>query len=360
MAAAAIQTQSRHELRGQGKPKDRDFLQTREGMLFCVTGYLHPPDRYTAYLKYSPDPEGKWRNGQTAYRRELAYYHVSTIAETIRYLEAHFPQYVSYCQVRDIRFSMVPHSHVVRYYRPKERLDEILREPQDSLEQEVCELVTYANSLAGLSSGYLGVTGSLLTKSHNPAFSDIDLLVYGQANAARLKDRLGPEGTAVFRRPSPEKVARWCERISQHHSISIDEAACLARRRWNYGYFGQRYVSIHAIRQDDEIHEEYGDRIYRDQGAARIRAILSDTSESMFLPAKYCVRDVQVLEGERATAAVRELVSYEGLYSDVADVGTVVEAYGKLETVNGTPSRLVIGTTHPTHGFIKPLARVGS
>ena len=68
----------------------------------------------------------------------------------------------------------------------------------------------------------------------------------------------------------------------------------------------------------------------------------------------------RVLEGERATAAVRELVSYEGLYSDVADVGTVVEAYGKLETVNGTPSRLVIGTTHPTHGFIKPLARVGS
>jgi predicted nucleotidyltransferase len=203
------------------------------------------------------------------------------------------------------------------------------------------------------------VTGSLLTKSHNPEFSDIDLLVYGQAHAVRLKDRLGPDGTAEFLRPSPDKIARWCERTSQHHAISIEEAAYLAQRRWNYGYFGHRYVSIHAIRQDDEIREEYGERTYRGQGATRIRAILSDTSESMFLPAKYCVKDVQVLEGEPAATGVRELVSYEGLYSDVADVGALVEAYGKLETVNGTPSRLVIGTTRPAHGFIKSLARKG-
>ena len=360
MAAATIQAQARDEPRSQGKPKDRDFVQTREGMLFCVTGYLHPPDRYTAYLKYSPDPDGKWRNGQTAYRRELAYYHVSTVAETIRYLEAHYPHYVSYCPVRDIRFSMVPHNQVARYFRPVERLGEILAAPGDSLEQEVCELVAYFKSLTGLSAAQLGVTGSLLTKSHNPAFSDIDLLVFGQANAARLKERLGPEGTAEFRRPSPEQVRRWCERISQHHSISVEEAAYLARRRWNYGYFGQRYVSIHATRQDGEIREEYGDRIYRGQGVARIRATLSDASESLFLPAQYGVRDVQVLEGEPAASGVRELVSYEGIYCNVAGAGTVVEAYGKLETVNGLPSRLVVGATRPAHGFINPLARSGS
>ena len=81
------------------KPKDREFLRTREGMFFCVTGYLHPPERYTAYLKYSPDPLGKWRDAETAYRRELPYYHVRNVAETIGYLEQHYPWHVHYCTV---------------------------------------------------------------------------------------------------------------------------------------------------------------------------------------------------------------------------------------------------------------------
>jgi predicted nucleotidyltransferase len=355
MAATATQVQSR----ANRKPKDRDFVQTREGMLFCVTGYLHPPDRYTAYLKYSPDPDGKWRNGQTAYRRELAYYHVSTVAETVRYLEANYPHYVSDCPVRGIRFSMVPHGYVARYFRPQERLQEILIDPRDSLEEETCALVAYLTSLTGLSSEHLGVTGSLLTSSHNPAFSDIDLLVYGQGNAARLKGRLGPEGTPEFLRPAPERLARWCEQVARRHPLSIEEAAYLAQRRWNYGYFGPRYVSIHATRQDHEINEQYGDRIYRGQGAAHLRALLSDVSESVFLPAIYRVEGVEVLEGDPAAAGVGEIVSYEGLYCDIADTGAVVEAFGKLEAVNGVPNRLVIGTMRPAGGFIKPLPGMG-
>ena len=46
------------------KPKDRDFVETVESFLFCVVGYLHPPDKVTAYLKYVPDTEGKWRKGE--------------------------------------------------------------------------------------------------------------------------------------------------------------------------------------------------------------------------------------------------------------------------------------------------------
>jgi predicted nucleotidyltransferase len=353
-------TEARAQGKVQRKPKDRDFVETREGMFFCLIGYLHPPDRYTAYLKYSPDPHGKWRRGQTAYRREMAYYHVSQVAETIRYLEAHYPQYVSDCPVRDIRFSMVPHEYVARYFRPQERLQEILAQPGDSLEEEVCALVAHLTSVTGLSSEHLGVTGSLLTGSHNPAFSDIDLVVYGRVHAARLKERFGPEGTAAFRRPAREELVRWSERVARQHSLSVEEAARLALRRWNYGYFGARYVSIHAIRRDDEIREQYGDRIYRRLGAARLTATLSDVSESCFLPAIYRVVGVTVLEGDPAAAGVGEIVSYEGLYCDVADAGATVQAYGRLETVNGVPSRLVIGAMQPAGGFIKPLGVKGN
>ena len=110
-------------------------------------------------------------------------------------------------------------------------MQEILAHPQDTLEEEVCALADYMGSLAGLPTEVMGVTGSLLTYSHNPAFSDIDLLIYGGEYAARLKERLGIEGTAEFRHASAEEVAGWCARVVRNHGLSMDEAAHLARRQ---------------------------------------------------------------------------------------------------------------------------------
>jgi predicted nucleotidyltransferase len=338
------------------KPKDRDFLRTQEGMFFCVTGYLHPPDRYTAYLKYSPVREGKWRDAETAYRREMPYYHVRNVQATLGYLEAHYPHYVHYCPVRDIRFSMVPHRYVTHYYVPEERLQEIIVGPEDSLEEEVKALVGYLEEVAGIPSKGLGITGSILTGLHNPAFSDIDLLVYGAANAFSLRDQIREDRVPLFRPPGPAHVEAWCERIGERFRLSLEEAMALARRRWNYGFFGRRYVSIHATRTDDEITEVYGDRIYSSQGPAEIEAVISDSQESLFLPAVYRVQDVRVLGGGPTARQVSEIVAYEGLYCDVADAGEAVRAYGKLESVNGNSYRLVVGTTAiPGGGHIRPI-----
>ena len=98
--------------------------------------------------------------------------------------------------------------------------------------------------------------------------------------------------------------------------------------------------------------------IYRGRGLARIRAVVARAEESLFMPATYQVEDVQVLEGAPEAAEVREIVSYEGLYCDLADAGQEIESQGKLESVNGRHYRLVIGTT--TLGgeeYIKPRCR---
>jgi predicted nucleotidyltransferase len=327
------------------KPKDRDFVRTLEGMFFCVTGYLHPPDRYTAYLKYSPVDEGKWRDAETAYRREIPYYHVRNVEATLGYLEAHYPHYVHYCPVRDIRFSMVPHRYVAHYYIPEERLQEILFDPQDGLEEEVRDLVGYLEEAAAIPGEVLGVTGSILTGFHNPSFSDIDLLIYGAANGFSLRRQIREGRLPLFRRPDRAQVEAWCDRVMERFHLSAGEAMALARRRWNYGFFGQRYVSIHATREDSEISEVYGDRIYRNQGPAEIEAVITDDQEALFMPAVYHVRHVRTLSGSVAARQVSEIVSYEGLYCDMATAGQAVRAYGKLESINGDSYRLVVGTT---------------
>lgn len=341
---------------GGRKPKDRDFIQTKEGMFFCVTGYLHPPGKYTAYLKYSPAPMGKWKSGEIWYRRELEYYHVGKVADTIAYLERNYPQYVHYCPVRDIKFSMIPQGYVRKYYLPEQRLKEILETPRDPLEEEVCAFVSEVVARTGIKEEDFGITGSVLLGIHNPEFSDIDLLVYSLENALKVRTALREGRSAKIRPVTGKALEEWCTSVVKHFPPTYEEAGYLAGRRWNYGFFEDRYFSIHPTRKDDEIKENYGDRIYREKGVARIRAIVSDASESLFTPAVYRVEDVEVLEGdEEVRHQLREIVSYEGLYRDVVDSGEEVDARGKLESVNNRYYRLVIGTTMlKGEDYIKP------
>jgi len=328
-------------------------------MFFCLTGYLHPPDRYTAYLKYSPAPSGKWRDGETAYQRELPYYHVRSVGKTIRYLEQRYPQYVHDCPVRNIRFSMVPREHVTRYYDPQERLKEILDAPSDPLEGEVRGLAMEIAAHTGVSPDDLGITGSILIGLHNLAFSDIDLLVYGRQNARQVRQALREGRSAQILGLDREFVAQWGRRVAERFPLTLEEALYLANRRWNYGFYRQRYFSIHSVRTDAEITEQYGDHIYRSRGTARIRATLIEAGDALFMPARYRVEGVQVLEGDPEAVEVHEVVSYEGLYCDVADAGQKIEARGKLESVDGKPWRLVVGTTQlEGAGYIKPLEMV--
>ena len=40
--------------------RDRDYVETVEGLFFTAVGNVHPPSHVIAYLKYVPNPDGKW------------------------------------------------------------------------------------------------------------------------------------------------------------------------------------------------------------------------------------------------------------------------------------------------------------
>lgn len=327
------------------KPKDRDFLRTREGMFFCVTGYLHPPDRYTAYLKYSPDPSGRWRGGATSYRREIPYYHVRSVAETIRYLEERYPHYVSYCPVRGFHFSMVPQEYVASYYEPRFRLREILAHPRDRLEEIARSLAVVIGECAGVRLDNLGVTGSILIGLHDPRLSDVNLLVYGLRNARKVRSVLRAGVCAGIDGVGEGLFERWVHEMTEWFPLTREEARYNVSQRWHYGFYRKRFFGIHPTRSDEEITEQYGKHIYRSRGSAKIVANVVGAREALFQPAIYRVEDVRVLEGAAEAIGVDEVVSYEGRFRDIVGPGREIEARGKLESLDGAPRRLVIGTT---------------
>ena len=172
------------------KPKDRDFIETIEGYLFCVVGYLHPNDGYTAYLKYVPSETGKWARNGVRYSRSISYYQVSQVENTYQFLKQRHPEYILECPVRNIEVSWVPKNRVKKYYHPQDRLREIKEKgPRDSLEEKLLRLTDIFEEKAGIEDS-LGVTGSILTKTHNPEFSDMDIIVNGLDESYMLKEAL--------------------------------------------------------------------------------------------------------------------------------------------------------------------------
>jgi hypothetical protein len=253
---------------------------------------------------------------------------------------------------------MVPHKCVARYYVPEERLQEILRGPRDSLEEQVGGLTLDLAARAGIDPAALGITGSVLIGLHSPAFSDVDLTVYGLDNARKVRTALRDRRIPSIHPLSQDFVGRWARGIAGRFPLTVDEARYFASRRWNYGTYDGRYFSIHAIRSDEEISEGYGDHIYRSQGVARVRATVVDATEALFMPAIYRVEGVQFLAGSPRAARVEQVVSYEGLYRDIAEAGTVIEARGTVESVDGEPRRLVIGTMElGGEGYVKQVQK---
>ena len=333
------------------KPKDRDFIETLDGYLFCVVGYLHPPDGYTAYLKYVPSPAGKWERDGVRYSRSIPYYKVSQVENTYDYLKQTHPEYILHCPVRNIEVSWVPKSHVKTYYKPTERLDEIKRKGAvDPLEEKLLRLATTLEEAANIE-GSLGVTGSILTKTHNPEFSDIDLTVYGMAESYRLKEALNmlKEESKDIKGVSEQEKGEWILHRLGKYGLDAEDLMRVAEKRWNYGYFDGVYFSIHPTRTDEEITENYGDNTYHRVGKVSGSAIVMDSSESIYLPAEYSVTECT------PDTEISEIVSFEGLYGGLFEKGEKIEFSGVLEEIRGKNphKRVIIGGAGSPDSYIK-------
>jgi predicted nucleotidyltransferase len=264
------------------------------------------------------------------------------VRRTLEWLETAHPDYLWTDPTTGLRFSHVPADAVARYYFPERRLAEILAGPTDALEHETRDLARLLGRATGVPLDAFGVSGSILLGLHNPAFSDIDLLVYGADNARRLRaviDDLAPEGLT----PLPdERRAQWRAETAARFGLAPEAVADLDARRWHYRLFRGRYVSLHPTRADHEIREAHGDRRWTSLGRAVVEARVTDAAEAMFLPAVYRVGDVRWLEGE--PGPLEEIVAFEGLYCNAAERGERILVTGHLEAEHTGGRRLVVGS----------------
>ena len=331
--------------------QDRDFLQTQEGFFFCVVGAVHPLDRVISYIKYLPSDSGVWGNKKQQFNRILKNYTISNLLETFQYLEKNHPQYLFKSPVDNITVTAVPCECIKQHLMPEKKLEQLRNSGDlDSLQKKLLRFTNYLQEISGITQTAFGITGSILLDIHQPSFSDLDVIVYGTKNSWKLKQALisqqGPD--SPIKRLQDKALDEWCIKKTQQYPMNKQDALNLYNRKWNLGYFEETYVSIHPAKKQSEITEKYGSKTYQPIGQVTIKAVVSDSVDSLFLPAVYKVTDVTFLENEHS-ANISEVVTYEGLYSSLAETGEKIQVKGKLEKViekqiNKQSYRVVVGS----------------
>jgi predicted nucleotidyltransferase len=316
--------------------RDRDFIQTLEGFFFCVVGPFHPPDRVISYLKYVPAKRGIWARGKKRFKRVMRTYTIPNLLETFSVLQRDYPHYLFYSSIYNIRMTAVPHTHIAKHLRPEEKLVQLLRAKRlDPLQEKLTRFTSFLGEKSNTPLRYFGATGSILLNIHNPEFSDLDVTVYGLRNSLAMKHALATEyslpGSPV-KRFNGENLEAWCKSKARNYPLTLNEALKIYDRKWNIGLFEGTRFSVHPVKLEHELEEEYGDKTYFPVGTVTVRALVCENADYMFLPAVYRVRDVEIVEGSLA-AEIEEVVSYESLYDSLAEVGESIKVRGKLERV---------------------------
>jgi predicted nucleotidyltransferase len=315
--------------------RDRDFLQTTEGLLFCVVGPLHPPERVISYLKYVPAESGVWGKSGKRFSRILQRYTIPNLLETFTFLEQNYPQYLYHSPVNNITITAVPRQNIRVHFKPEQKLAQLQSASQlDSLEDKLVRFTTVLETISGVPSVSFGVTGSLLLDIHQPTFSDLDVTVSGITNSWILRNTITENSISEtpIRRLTGESLEEWCSKKAKQYPLTLAEASAIYRRKWNLGFFEDTWCSIHPIMLESEVMERYGQKTYYPCGQVTIRAVVDDNTNSLFLPAVYHIKDVEVLEGPQL-GQIREVVSYESLYDSLVENGEAIVAKGKLERV---------------------------
>jgi len=315
--------------------RDRDFLQTREKFFFCVVSPFHPSDRVISYLKYVPAKSGIWRSGHERFKRVMQVYTITNLLDTFNILERSYPHYLFYSPVYNIKMTAVPQEYIVKHFKPEAKLAQLFQTSSlDALQRKLLRLVSFLAETSDVSLKRFGVTGSILTDIHSPEFSDIDITVYGLKNSLAVKNALKEaySSGSMVQRFKEKTLEAWLDNKAKNYPLTPSEALQIYKRKWNIGSFENTRFSIHPVKLEHKLMEQYGDKTYYPLGAVTIRAVVCENTDYLFLPAVYRVRDVEVVDGPPATD-IEEVVSYESLYDSLAEIGENIIARGKLERV---------------------------
>jgi len=325
------------------KLRDRDAIITREGLIFRVFGYSHPPNAYVCDAEYaaasiftSTDPRAPRTGGNQLFYK---FYN----DEGLKLVFNRYPQYTVFHEMLGQKVVGINRAGIMEARKPEKRLPELLEtEPKDKLVDAMQSVLNTVLRQSSLSLENFGVFGSMLYGFHHPDFSDIDLVVYGRRENAEMRETLEAlyaDSALDFRNEFETDEAirgkQW-----RFKNFTVKEFLWHQRRKQIYGLFNDAKsgrttkTEFEPVKAWSENASEYDPeaRIVQ-KGWVKLKARVTDDAEAPFIPSVYGIEPLAVLSGaEEALEAVR-LFSYMEEFRLQAHRDEVVFVEGNLEEV---------------------------
>jgi predicted nucleotidyltransferase len=180
----------------------------------------------------------------------------------------------------------------------------------------------------------IGISGSVMVGLFT-AKSDIDPVVYGVENSKKaysaLKNLIA-NGDSHFRSYSREDLKTLFDFRSKDTIMTFEDFNAVESKKAFHGKFMEVDYFVRFVKDWNEVHETYGDVCYRNCGYAKVKATVSNDSESLFTPCTYGVENIKVAQGPKLSP-ILEIVSFRGRFCEQAKKGEKVTAQGKIEMV---------------------------
>jgi len=324
--------------------RDRDGILTKEGLIFRVFGYSHPPNAYICDAEYaaakifqSTDPRAP-RDGKN--QRFYKFYN----DEGMKLVAKKYPQYLVFHEMLGLKLVGVNENAIMEARKPAERLAALLEAgPADALLRAMQRVLNIALENSRLKTRNFGVFGSMLHGFHHPKYSDIDFVIYGKAENAKMRQTLeelygrGDSGLRnEFESDDAMKGKRWLFK-----NFDVKDFVWHQRRKMIYGLCDDRAESGRVIKAEfepvkawSEIKSEYNSetRIVQ-KGWAKIKARVTADDEAPFIPSVYGIQPIEVLSGPREAAETVRVFSYMEEFRQQARRDETVVVEGNLEEV---------------------------
>ncbi|MCW3995744.1 MAG: nucleotidyltransferase domain-containing protein [Candidatus Bathyarchaeota archaeon] len=327
------------------KLRDRDGVQTSEGLIFRVFGYSHPKDAYVADPEYASQNIFKSTDPRAPRTATNQIFYKFYNDEGIKLISNQFQKYAFFHEMLRQKIVGVRVEDISIIRKPQERLKEILEnQSRDELiaaSQRVLDIVT---KKSGVKTKNFGVFGSMLHGFHHPKFSDIDFTVYGKNENKKVRKTL----QALYKDPASglrnefESDQVMAGKQWRFKNFSVEDFVWHQRRKQIYGLYDDKAskrvikAEFEPVKAWGEIVSEYDPqvRITR-KGWVKLKAKVTSDEEAPFIPSIYGVKPLEVIEGPDEAQETKRICSFMEEFRLQAEKDEEVLVEGNLEEVVG-------------------------
>jgi len=331
--------------------RDRDAIETAEGLIFRVFGYSHPPGAYICDAEYaskkiftSTDPRAP-RTG----RGQLYFKFYND--EGMQLVAKKYPQYLVFDEMLGLNLVGVKNNAIKEARKPEKRLEALLHAgPTDELLAAMERVLDMALDNSGLTKLNFGVFGSMLHGFHNPKFSDIDLIVYGKKENAAMRKTLQElySDRQSGLRNEFESDQAMAGKDWRFKNFTAKDFVWHQRRKQIYGLYDDKAsgrtikTEFEPVKAWREIKSEYDHETrIKQKGWVKLKAKVTGDDEAPFIPSIYGIEPLEVYSGAKEAIEAKRVCSFMEEFRQQAQKDEEVIVEGNLEEVVSPTTRFL-------------------